>query len=197
VLYWTGISIFDRAEDRSIHPVAFFRTSRARLFRLGCPPWSPSPLPRAKLPDLGRDTCWRCLSTKRNEKREQRDLFPAALQMVILLPLKRQYGYARTAYKNTRTAEHRATSVNSLKRNGGNDEARTRDLRIKGEGRILATFPGRVQVRAGAFRIRAAARRPVGNAQNNPSVGASYRNSLRRNRDAGSAAAGDRNPCSL
>src|SRR6267154_3531117 len=29
-----------------------------------------------------------------HEKREQRDLFPAALQMVILRPLKRQHGYA-------------------------------------------------------------------------------------------------------
>jgi DNA-binding PadR family transcriptional regulator len=29
-----------------------------------------------------------------HEKREQPDLFPAALQMVILRPLKRQHGYA-------------------------------------------------------------------------------------------------------
>jgi PadR family transcriptional regulator PadR len=29
-----------------------------------------------------------------HEKREQRDLFPAALQMMILRPLKRQHGYA-------------------------------------------------------------------------------------------------------
>ena len=29
-----------------------------------------------------------------HEKREQRDLFPGALQMMTLRPLKRQYGYA-------------------------------------------------------------------------------------------------------
>jgi YD repeat-containing protein len=55
---------------------------------------------------------------------------------------------------------------------------------------------GRAQTLADASRIRVGVLRQPGSAQNSPTDGASCNNSQRRTRGVGSAAAGDRSPCS-